>query len=85
MWVLVTMDLTITEDFPGFDWDRYAIAWVAGHESLRGAAFEHSKQDIVHRHAHAMVEQARGDHHTYSEKRHSKARPSLTSWLKRKL
>jgi hypothetical protein len=85
MWVLVTMDLEIIEHFPGFDWDRYAIAFVVVHEDLRGAAFEHSKQDVVHRHAHTMVEQGRGEHHTYTTHRHSRSRPSLTTWLKRKL
>jgi hypothetical protein len=51
-WVLVTMDFTVVEDFPGFDWGRYAISWVIVHEDLRGAAFEHEKNDIVHRHVH---------------------------------
>jgi hypothetical protein len=27
-WVLVTMDLSILEDYSGFDWNRYALAWV---------------------------------------------------------
>ena len=49
-WVLITMDFTIVEDFPGFGWTRYAIAWVVLHEELKGAAFEHEKNDIVHRH-----------------------------------
>jgi hypothetical protein len=84
-WVLVTMDLTIVEEFSGFDWDLYAIAWIVVREDLRGEAAEHSKQDVVHRYAHRMVEQRPGDHHTYSEGRHSRARPSLTSWLRRKL
>lgn len=26
-WVLVRMDVTILQDFAGFDWSRYAIAW----------------------------------------------------------
>jgi len=51
-WVLVTMDFTVLEDFPGFDWGRYAISWVIVREDLRGAAFEHEKNDIVHRHVH---------------------------------
>jgi hypothetical protein len=58
------MDVTIVEEHPGFDWDRYAIAWISVHEELTGAAFEASKTDIVHRHALQIVEQGRGDHHT---------------------
>lgn len=84
-WVLITMDFTIVEDFLGFDWDRYAIAWVVVNEHLRGAAFEHEKNDIVHRHVHQMVEQRRGDHHTYTVKQQLKSRPSLTSQLRRRL
>ena len=83
--VLVTMDLTITEEFTGFDWDRYAIAWIAVREDLRGQAFEQAKQNIVHMHAHVIAEQRVGDHHTYSERRHSRSPPSLTTWLRRKL
>lgn len=85
LWVLVTMDFTVVEDFPGFDWDRYAIAWVSIHEDLKGAAFEHEKNDIVHRHVHQMVEQGRGDHHTFTVKQRHKTRPSLVSQLRRKL
>lgn len=84
-WVLVTMDFTIVEDFAGFDWDQYAIAWIVPHEDLRGAAFEHEKNDIVHRHVHQMVEQGRGDHHTYTVKQRHKTRPSLTAVLRRRL
>lgn len=84
-WVLVTMDFTVVEDFPGFDWDRYAISWVIVHENLLGAAFEHEKNDIVHRHVHQMVEQARGDHHSYTVKARHKSRPSLVSLLRRRL
>ena len=84
-WVLVTMDFTVVEDFPGFDWDRYAVAWVIVHEDLLGAAFEHEKNDIVHRHVHQMVEQARGDHHSYTVKARHRSRPSLVSQLRRRL
>lgn len=84
-WVFVTMDLTIVEDHPGFDWNRYAIAWILVHQRLTGAAFEASKTDIVHRHAHQMLEQGRGAHHTYSAKSHTKTRPSLASQLRRRL
>jgi len=82
MWVLVTMDLTIVEDYPGFDWTRYALAWVQVHENLRGAPVERAKTEIVQRHAHAIREQARGDHHTYTTTRRYKHRPSLTTMLR---
>lgn len=82
-WVFVTMDLTIVEDFPGFDWSRYAVAWVRPHEQLRGESVEREKAEIVHRHAHTIREQARGDHHTYTATRHFKSRPSLATLLRR--
>jgi hypothetical protein len=85
MWVLVTMGLTIVEEHPGFDWDRYAIAWIVVHQELRGAKFEQSKHNIVHRYAHEIVQQGRGDHHSYSEQRRTRSRPSLSSQLKRRL
>ncbi len=47
-WVFVTMDLTIIEDFPGFDWNRYAIAWIRPREDLHGARVEEEKTDIIH-------------------------------------
>lgn len=84
-WVLITMDFTIVEDSPGFDWDRYAIAWIVPHETLRGAAFEQEKNEIVHRHVHQMVEQGRGDHHTFTVANRYKTRPSLTAALRRRL
>ena len=39
--MLVTMDLTVVEDYPGFDWSRYAIAWVVVHESHTYTAERH--------------------------------------------
>ena len=84
-WVFVTMDLTIVEEHPGFDWDRYAIAWIAVHEDLSGAAFEAGKTDVVHRHAHQIIEQGRGDHHTYTARQRIRSRPSLATQLRRKL
>lgn len=83
-WVLVTMDLTIIEDFPGFDWDQYAIAWVILRKEIRGAAAERTKAEIVHRHAHTIREQGRGDHFTYNREGHYKHRPSLASFLERR-
>jgi hypothetical protein len=59
-WVLVTMDLTVVEDYSGFDWNRYAIAWVVVHETLAGARVEQAKHEIVHRHAHKIREQGAG-------------------------
>ena len=82
--MLVTMDLTVVEDYPGFDWSRYAIAWVVVHESLAGARVEQAKHEIVHRHAHKIREQARGDHHTYTAERHYTTRPSLNRLLRRR-
>ncbi len=83
-WVLITMDLTILEDFEGFDWSRYAIAWVVIDERLQGSAVEQSKSNVVQRHAHAIDEQKPGDHFTYTAQRHSKHPPSLAKLLGRK-
>jgi hypothetical protein len=83
-WVLVTMDLTIVEDYPGFDWSRYAIAWIRVDEHLRGAKVEHQKNEIIHRHAHSMLEQRPGDHHTYTAMNRYKTRPSLAYMLRRR-
>jgi hypothetical protein len=80
-WVLVTVDLTIIEEHERFAWGRYALAWVAPAEHLRGQAFEAEKANIVHNHALEMVEQRPGDHHTYTLKRHFRSPPSLTSQL----
>jgi hypothetical protein len=78
-WVLVTMDLTILEDFPGFDWDRYAVAWVKVAPQLRGAAVEAAKHDIVHRHVPRIAEQRPADHFTYLRDRFYRHQPSLMS------
>lgn len=84
-WVLLTMDTTIVEDHPRFGWADYAIAWVAIDEHLRGAAVEKSKMNVVHRHAHLIAEQSRGDHFTYFETRHDKVPPSLSTQMRRRL
>ena len=78
-WVLLTMDGTIVEEHPGFEWERYAIAWVKVDKHLAGIAVEHAKVDTVQRHAHQMVEQRPGDHHTYTRDKHFKHPPSLIS------
>jgi hypothetical protein len=83
-WVFVTMDLTIVEDFPGFDWSRYAIAWIRPREDLRGVAVEHAKADIMHRHAHTIREQSPTDHHTYTATNHYKHPPSFASQIRRR-
>jgi hypothetical protein len=84
-WVLVTMDTSMIEDHLRFGWREYAIAWVAINDQLRGAAVEQSKMNVVHRHAHVIVAQARGDHFTYFEARHDKVPPSLSTQLRRRL
>jgi hypothetical protein len=78
-WVLITMDGTIVEEYPGFDWHRYAIGWVLISKHLRGVAVEHAKVDVLQRHAHQMVEQRAGDHHSYTRRAHHKSPPSLVS------
>lgn len=83
-WVFVTMDLTIVEDFPGFDWSRYAIAWIRPREDLRGLEVEQAKADIMHRHAHTICEQGPADHYTYTAKHHFKHPPSLQSQIRRR-
>lgn len=78
-WILVTMDSSIVEEHRGFEWERYAIAWIVIDAHLKGAPVERAKHEIVHRYAHVMVEQSPGDHHTYRRTRHYKHPPSLVS------
>jgi hypothetical protein len=82
-WVLVTMDLTIDQDHPGFDWGRYAIAWVIVPRTLRGAAVERHKANVVQRYAHLMCEQRPGDLQTYTATQHFKHPPSVGSIMQR--
>jgi hypothetical protein len=77
------MDVTIEQDYPGFDWNRYAIAWVVVPRRLRGTAVERQKANIVHRYAHVIREQRPGDHHTYTATQHFKHPPSVGSLLQR--
>ena len=84
-WVLVTMDVAIAEAHRGFDWDRYAIAWIVPREDLSGAAVEQAKANILHRWAHEIAELGRGDQRTYYESSRAKRRPSVASQLSRKL
>jgi hypothetical protein len=73
-WVLVTMDAGIVENHPGFEWQRYAIAWVLIDPHLSGVAVEHAKTDVAQRHAHQMVEQRPNDHFSYTaHARHKQA------------
>jgi hypothetical protein len=50
---------------------------------LRGVRVEIEKTEIVQHHAREMVQQAPGDHHTYTIDKRFKSRPSLTSLLRR--
>lgn len=82
-WVLVTMDGTIIDEHPSFEWGRYALAWVLIDTHLRGAAVEHAKANVVQRHAHQMVEQRAGDHFSYTERARFRHPPSLMTRNKR--
>lgn len=79
------MDLTIVEEHPGFDWSRYALAWVRIRKELKGTSAEQAKADTIHRHAHTIREQARGTHYTYSPKRYEKHPPSLASMTEKRI
>jgi predicted nuclease of predicted toxin-antitoxin system len=83
-WVLVTMDLTIVEEHEGFDWERYALAWIVAGDALRGARVEQEKVNIVHRHALTIREQTPGDHFTYTLKQRFKHPPSVALPLRRR-
>jgi len=78
-WVLVTMDGSIVDDHPAFEWERYAIAWLTIDRYLKGAAVEFAKMDTLHRRAHQMLEQRPGDHHTYTRRSRYRCPPSLVS------
>lgn len=78
-WTFVTLDLTIIDDASGFDWDRYAIAWIMAPKGLKGGAFEQAKQNIVHKHVEKMEAQQPADHWTYTERSHYKHPPSLVT------
>jgi hypothetical protein len=78
-WTFVTLDLTIIDDASGFDWNRYAIAWIMAPKGLKGGAFEEAKQNIVHKHVEKIVAQQPGDHWTYTERSHYKHPPSLVT------
>lgn len=78
-WVLVTCDLTLVDDHQGFDWNRYAIAWVMLPGHVQGAACEYAKIDVIQHHARRMVEQIPGDHFTYDQRARHTSPPSLVS------
>jgi hypothetical protein len=82
-WVMVTMDGTIVDEHPGFEWDLYAIAWVVIDPKLRGVAVEQAKTDVVQRHAHKMLEQRPPDHFSYTQHARHRSPPSLVSTLRR--
>lgn len=73
------MDLTIEEDHPGFEWERYAIAWVLIPKRLRGVAVERAKANIIHRYAPLMCEQQPGNLHSYTATQHFKHPPTVGS------
>ena len=76
-WVLVTLDGTIVQDAEGFQWERYAIAWVVLEPQVRGIAAEREKLDIVARHAHRMLEQEAGGHFSFTRRQRQAGPPSL--------
>lgn len=78
-WVLVTCDLTLVDDHQGFDWNRYAIAWVIIPGHVQGAAYEHAKVDVIQHHARRMTAQVPGDHFTYDARACHKSPPSVVS------
>lgn len=78
-WVLVTMDGGIVDENPRFEWDRYAIAWLTIDRHHKGIAVEYAKMNALHRHAHRILEQRDGDHHTYTESARHRCPPSLVS------
>jgi len=82
-WVLVTMDGTIVDDHPNFEWQHYAIAWVLVDPHLLGIAVEQAKTEIVQRHAHQMIEQRPPDHHSYTVIQRHRNPPGLVSTHKR--
>lgn len=84
-WVLITMDLTIVEDYRGFDWTRYAIAWVRLRKGLRGAVVETAKANTVHRHLHQIEAQKPGDHFTYTPDSRQRHPPSLASMTEKRI
>jgi hypothetical protein len=53
-WVFVTLDGTLVDEHRGFDWERYAIAWIVVPTGVLGIAFEHAKVNVIQRHAHRM-------------------------------
>jgi hypothetical protein len=79
LWVLVTMDGNIVEEHPRFEWNEYAIAWILIGSHLRGVQVEQAKADVLQRHAHQMVDQRIGDHHTYTKRSRFRHPPSLVS------
>ena len=78
-WVFVTLDLSIIEEASGFEWHRYAIAWVMVRAGLANVAFEHAKQNIVHKHAEKITSQEAGDHWSYTDRSCFKHPPGLVT------
>ena len=82
-WVLVTMDATIPDEHPNFEWERYAIAWILIEPHLRGIEVERAKAEVVRRHLHEITEQRPGDLFAYTRYQRHRAPPSLGSTLRR--
>jgi hypothetical protein len=77
--VLVTIDVTIVEDSRGFDWSRYAIAWLKIPSHLKGGDAETAKHNILHRRVDRIAAQSAGDHFTYTLESSYQHPPSLMS------
>ena len=82
-WVLLTMDATIPDEHPNFEWERYAIAWILIEPHLRGIEVERAKAEVVRRHLHEITEQRPGDLFAYTRYQRHRAPPSLGSTLRR--
>lgn len=78
-WVLVTIDYTIIDDHSGFEWERYAIAWIVLDKYMRGGEVEALKHDIVHKHPEKIAAQGPDDHFSYTRRSQFKHPPNLIS------
>lgn len=77
------MDLSILDDFSGFDWSRYALAWLHVRPDMNGIAVEHSKADTLHRWCHELSKMNPGDHWSFSIGSKQKDQPSAARFTKR--
>lgn len=79
------MDVTIVDDHEGFDWSRYAIAWIRPGRHLRGKEVEVAKANAIHRHLHHIEAQMSGQHFTYGPHSFQRHPPSLASMTEKRL